>query len=151
MPAAVRSVGMAATGAWKRKPIFDCHRLLGWMRDTWTPVKVEVIEDRLRSNSAYVGKFQAAMPGAPINMDTIARALAEFERSLEPSPADFDRWVEGDEGAISEQAKRGFVLFNTKATCFVCHIGWRSPTTASTTSAPRPPIAVAGSSSKTIP
>jgi cytochrome c peroxidase len=95
------------------------------MRDTPTPVKVEVIEDRLRSNSAYVAKFQAALPGAPINMDTIARALAEFERSLEPGPADFDRWVEGDEGAISEQAKRGFVLFNTKATCFVCHTGWR--------------------------
>jgi cytochrome c peroxidase len=95
------------------------------MRDTPTPVKVEVIEDRLRSNPAYVAKFQAALPGAPINMDAIARALAAFERSLEPGPAAFDRWVEGDEGAISEQAKRGFVLFNTKATCFVCHTGWR--------------------------
>jgi cytochrome c peroxidase len=95
------------------------------MRDTPTPVKVEVIEDRLRSSPAYVAKFQAALPGAPINIDAIAQALATFERSLDPGPAAFDRWVEGDEGAISEQAKRGFVVFNTKAACFVCHTGWR--------------------------
>ena len=95
------------------------------MRETATPVKVEVIEERLRSNPAYSAKFQAALPGTPININSIARAIAAFERALEPGPAAFDRWVEGDESAISEQAKRGFVLFNTKAACFVCHTGWR--------------------------
>src|SRR6185437_7132192 len=39
--------------------------------------------------------------------------------------APFDRWVDGDEGAISGSAKRGFALFAGKATCFVCHSGWR--------------------------
>jgi cytochrome c peroxidase len=95
------------------------------MRETATPVKVEVIEERIRSNSAYVGKFQAALPGVPINIDSIARAIAAFERTLDPGPAPFDRWVDGDENAISDSAKRGFVLFNTKATCFACHTGWR--------------------------
>jgi cytochrome c peroxidase len=95
------------------------------MRDTATPVKVEIIEERLRSNPAYVAKFQAALPGRPVDLDSIARALAAFERTLEPPPAAFDRWVDGDENAISESAKRGFVLFNTKAACFVCHTGWR--------------------------
>src|SRR5215208_6316971 len=32
------------------------------MRETDTPVKVEVIEERFRSNPAYVAKFQAALP-----------------------------------------------------------------------------------------
>jgi cytochrome c peroxidase len=95
------------------------------MRDTATPVKVEIIEERLRSNPAYVAKFQAALPGRPVDLDSIARALAAFERTLEPPPAAFDRWVDGDEKAISESAQRGFVLFNTKAACFVCHTGWR--------------------------
>jgi cytochrome c peroxidase len=95
------------------------------MRDTASPVKVEIIEERLRSNPAYVAKFQAALPGRPVDLDSIARALAAFERTLEPPPAAFDRWVDGDEKAISESAKRGFVLFNTKAACFVCHTGWR--------------------------
>ena len=44
---------------------------------------------------------------------------------LNPGPRPFDRWIEGDESAISNPAKRGFVLFNTKATCFACHTGWR--------------------------
>ena len=52
-------------------------------------------------------------------------AVATFERTIEPGVAPFDRWVEGDEGAISEPAKRGFELFNGKAMCFACHRGWR--------------------------
>ena len=59
------------------------------------------------------------MPGSPINIDTIATAIAAFERTLEPKTAPFDRWIEGDEQAISESAKRGFALFNTtKSMCF---------------------------------
>jgi cytochrome c peroxidase len=95
------------------------------MRETDTPVKVEVIEERIRSNPAYAAKFQAALPGTLINIDSIALAIAAFERTLEPGPDAFDRWLAGDENALSESAKRGFVLFNTKATCFVCHSGWR--------------------------
>ena len=30
------------------------------------------------------------------------------------------------QGAISDSAKRGFVLYNNKALCFACHGGWRS-------------------------
>jgi cytochrome c peroxidase len=96
------------------------------MRETDTPVKVDVIEERIRSDAGYVAKYQAALPGSPINIDSIATAIAEFERTLEPKPAPFDRWIEGDERAIPESAKRGFELFNTtKSMCFTCHSGWR--------------------------
>jgi cytochrome c peroxidase len=96
------------------------------MQETDTPVKVEVIEARIRGNDAYVEKFAKALPGAPINVDSIATAIAAFERTLEPGTAPFDRWIEGDEQAISESAKHGFVLFNSTGTmCFTCHTGWR--------------------------
>lgn len=95
------------------------------MRETQTPVKVEVIEERIRSDSTYAAKFASAMPGVPINVDSIATAIATFERTLEPGIAPFDRWIEGDEQAISASAKRGFVLFNGKGNCFACHSGWR--------------------------
>ena len=95
------------------------------MRETQTPVKVEVIEERIRSDSTYAAKFASAMPGVPINVDSIATAIATFERTLEPGTAPFDRWIEGDEQAISASAKRGFVLFNGKGNCFACHSGWR--------------------------
>ena len=95
------------------------------MRETPTPVAVDVIEQRFRSNQAYVGKFNAALPGAPINIDTIVQAVAAFERTIEPEQAPFDRWIAGDEAAISASAKRGFELFNGKGLCVACHGGWR--------------------------
>jgi cytochrome c peroxidase len=95
------------------------------MRETETPVKVEVIEERVRSAPDYAAKFNAALPGKPIDIDTIAQAIAAFERTLEPAVAPFDRWVEGEEMAIPESAKRGFVLFTGKAGCSACHGGWR--------------------------
>jgi len=95
------------------------------MRETATPVKVETIEERVRSAPDYAAKFNAALPGRPIDVDTIALALAAFERTLEPGIAPFDRWIAGDEKAIPEAAKRGFALFTGKASCAACHGGWR--------------------------
>ena len=95
------------------------------MRETDTPVKVETIEERIRSAPEYVAKFNAALPGKPINVDAIAQAVAAFERTIEPGPAPFDRWVLGDEAAIPPSAKRGFAVFTGKAGCSACHSGWR--------------------------
>jgi cytochrome c peroxidase len=95
------------------------------MRETSTPVKVELIEERVKSDSGYAAKFNAALPGQPIDIDTIATAVAAFERTIEPAITPFDRWIAGDETAISAAAKRGFALFNGKAACVACHNGWR--------------------------
>lgn len=92
---------------------------------TPTEVKLDDIIARLRGNDAYVARFQQAMPGAPINLDNVVIAIAAFERTIEPPLAPFDRWVAGDETAISAQAKRGFALFSGKANCASCHSGWR--------------------------
>jgi cytochrome c peroxidase len=55
---------------------------------------------------------------------TLAEAIATYERTVVSEPAPFDAWIEGNEKAISEEAKRGFVIFNTKAQCSSCHEGW---------------------------
>src|SRR4029079_8646269 len=52
------------------------------MRQTETPVIVEVIEERVKSAPDYAAKFSAALPGAAINIDTIAQAVAAFERTI---------------------------------------------------------------------
>jgi cytochrome c peroxidase len=95
------------------------------MRDTDTPVKAEVIEARISSIPNYVAMFNSALPGKPINIDTIAQAVAAFERTIEPGLSPFDLWVDGNEAAISESAKRGFALFTGRAGCSGCHSGWR--------------------------
>jgi cytochrome c peroxidase len=95
------------------------------MRETASPVKVEVIEARIRDIPAYAKIFEAERPGVPLDLDDIVKAVAAYERTIEPGIAPFDRWIEGEESAISQSAKRGFVLFNRDANCFACHSGWR--------------------------
>ncbi len=73
----------------------------------------------------YRDAFKIVFPGEPISATTIAKAIATFERTIVSGQAPFDRWIDGDEGAIDDAAKRGFVMFNTKANCSACHSGWR--------------------------
>jgi cytochrome c peroxidase len=79
---------------------------------------------RLTIISEYRPLFQAAFPREGIAPGSIGKALATYERTVVSGRAPFDAWIEGDEKAISEAAKRGFMLFNSKAACANCHSGW---------------------------
>jgi cytochrome c peroxidase len=80
---------------------------------------------RMNASPEYKAMFRRAYPGSPITAEVIAKAIGVFERSVVSGQAPFDRWVSGDESAVSPAAKRGFVLFNEKASCASCHSGWR--------------------------
>jgi cytochrome c peroxidase len=80
---------------------------------------------RLKAIPGYQALFAKAYPNEPISEQTVSKALATFERTVVSGRAPFDHWVEGNEGAISAEAKRGFLLFNTKANCVQCHNDWR--------------------------
>ncbi len=86
---------------------------------------LEVLVPKLRAIPEYAPLFEAAYPGEGVTPETVARALATFERTLVSGRAPFDAWLEGDEDAVSEEAKRGFALFNGKGRCDKCHDGWR--------------------------
>ncbi len=51
------------------------------------------------------------------------QALGAFMRRLEPGPSAFDRFVAGDEAALSPAAVRGFSVYAGKAKCAECHAG----------------------------
>jgi cytochrome c peroxidase len=74
----------------------------------------------ISKDEKYQQAFQAAY-GRAVNMDDIARALASFERTLVFLDAPFDRFVAGDVSAISDDAKRGWALFQGKGRCGACH------------------------------
>jgi cytochrome c peroxidase len=79
---------------------------------------------RLSAIPGYVDAFHTAFGEGAITRRKIELALATFERSIVSTEAPFDRWIKGDEHAISDQAKRGFDVFNGKANCAACHSGW---------------------------
>lgn len=78
---------------------------------------------RLQANTFYRRAFKKIFNEEP-NRKNLALALADFQRTLETPDSPFDDWRMNDnQNAVSESAKRGFLLFNTKANCVQCHFG----------------------------
>ena len=79
---------------------------------------------RLNSIPEYKTIFAHVFADEGMTPQTLAKAIATYERTIISEGAPFDAWVEGDEKAISDEAKHGFALFNGKAHCASCHEGW---------------------------
>lgn len=86
---------------------------------------IKDLEWKLAEIQGYVKEFANVFPDKKITKENIAKAIATFERTIVSEDSTFDKWLKGDANAISESAKRGFEIFNTKANCFACHSTWR--------------------------
>ena len=80
------------------------------------PIAIE----RLRQSARYQGYFKAIY-GRAADTLTLADALASFVRTLETGDTPFDRWMQGNETAMSASAVRGRQVFMNKGKCFDCH------------------------------
>lgn len=78
--------------------------------------------DVLQSIPEYVNLFKAVYGVDGIDADKVTDAIATFEETLTTPNSRFDKWLQGDDAAISEQEKAGYDLFKTKG-CITCHNG----------------------------
>jgi cytochrome c peroxidase len=76
---------------------------------------------RVFSVVEYRRRFRHVFKSEGIDLDTIAKAIAAYERTLLSGNSPFDRFVTGNVTAISDSQRRGWELFNGKAKCIVCH------------------------------
>ncbi len=84
------------------------------------------IVSRLGRDPSMQERFARAFPDRSQATETaILEALAAYERTLVSPPTRFDRWVAGDDEALTETESEGFDLFVGKAGCVSCHGGWR--------------------------
>ena len=81
-----------------------------------------LVIERLRQIPEYEKTFKAVAGGEP-SYGKILNALAAFVSSLRSTNAPVDRFLKGDNSALSESAKRGLELFRGKANCIACHNG----------------------------
>lgn len=81
----------------------------------------QALEKKLRKIEGYRKGFKKAFGTEDFTADHIARAIGAFERTLVSARSPFDRFLDGETGAISEDAKAGWKLFNGKARCNNCH------------------------------
>jgi cytochrome c peroxidase len=81
------------------------------------------VEKTLKSMPQYVDWFKAAFPGekAPVTFDNMAKSIEAFEATL-LTPAPFDKYLNGDDAALSAEQKKGLALFIDKG-CAGCHGG----------------------------
>ncbi len=77
----------------------------------------------LKNSERYKAAFNQAYPGEEITRETVSKAIASFERTIISNNSSFDRWVKGDETAMTAQQVRGFKVFldKDKGNCVVCH------------------------------
>jgi cytochrome c peroxidase len=78
----------------------------------------------LRGRSEYVALFARAFPAEKdsISLPNVAAALAAFERTFVDGDSAFDRHLAGRADALTESARRGWLLFSGSARCIRCHV-----------------------------
>lgn len=78
-------------------------------------------------NLGYAEMYKAAFPDFPesqLYSDTTASfALSAYLRTLISDQAPFQKWLKGKKSAMTDQQKRGAILFFDKANCITCHTG----------------------------
>ncbi|EAJ9296673.1 cytochrome-c peroxidase [Campylobacter jejuni] len=84
-----------------------------------TPAKLAV--EKISSLPEYVSEFKKIYGKSGVNFDNIADAIANFERTL-ITPSRFDKFLEGDEKALTKEEQKGLKLFIDKG-CVACHNG----------------------------
>lgn len=77
---------------------------------------------RLNAEEKYAAWFAKIYHG-PATEKNLSLAVASYERTLETGNTPYDRYVAGDDSALSSSAVRGRLLFIGKANCANCHSG----------------------------
>jgi cytochrome c peroxidase len=77
----------------------------------------------IQSDATYASLYATAFPDGQF---TLANLEQMWNAYLYAPPfvtalAPFDHWLRGEEGAMSESAKRGFAVFVGRGTCIECH------------------------------
>jgi cytochrome c peroxidase len=84
----------------------------------------DVMEARLRQTPEYIKRFKEVFGTSQPNLGHAWMAIATFERAmLTQKDSPLDRYLKGDNSALSEKAVQGMKLFTGKANCIECHNG----------------------------
>lgn len=76
----------------------------------------------LAADPDYPTLFGRAFGDTVVTWERVARAVAAFQRTLLSAGAPFDRFMAGDENALTASGRRGYALFTGRAGCVACHV-----------------------------
>ena len=76
---------------------------------------------KLKSDKKFVREFNAVYPDG-LTAANLTDAIEQFERTLVTPNSAFDKWLRGDDAAITAEEHEGYELFK-KYDCATCHVG----------------------------
>ncbi|MCA9574955.1 MAG: di-heme enzyme [Sandaracinaceae bacterium] len=130
---ALANTGYAATLNWANSAVVTLEQQARIPLFGEDPVELglsgqeALLLSRLAADADYPSMFADAFPADadPISVQNVLRAIASFERTLISGESPYDRFVAGDEGALSDSERRGMELFfSEQVECFHCHGGF---------------------------
>lgn len=87
---------------------------------------IELILKKLRGDESYVGLFKEVFEvnsGEAVTAENIGKAIASFERTLIMGNTQVDRFHAAEYEALSESARQGMWIFESRGRCWKCHNG----------------------------
>ncbi|UTW61652.1 cytochrome-c peroxidase [bacterium SCSIO 12741] len=85
------------------------------------------VDTQLLFKYGYQELFDMAFPDIPASKrytrEMAGLSIAAYERTIISNQAPFQKWLDGDHDAMTEDEKLGAVLFFGKANCVNCHTG----------------------------
>ncbi|SON50027.1 cytochrome-c peroxidase [Vibrio tapetis] len=82
----------------------------------------ELAIDTLKSIPEYRTWFKQAYNTEDFGITEVTDAIATFEKTLRTPNAQFDKWLQGDDSALTSVQLEGYQLFKSKG-CTACHSG----------------------------
>jgi cytochrome c peroxidase len=76
----------------------------------------------LSSIEGYREEFKKVFGDDKVDIDKVTEAIAEFEKTLVTPNSKFDKWLKGDNKALTEKELAGYKLFK-EVGCVACHNG----------------------------
>lgn len=76
----------------------------------------------LQSIPGYVSEFERVFGSPKVDIDRVTTAIAAFEETLVTPNSRFDKWLEGDDSALSTEEVEGYAVFKSSG-CTMCHNG----------------------------
>lgn len=82
---------------------------------------IDIATEKIVKVKGYEILFEKAFGDKKITKDRIAKAIATFERTVISPPSRFDKFIDGEKDALTNDEVMGLHLFRTKAQCMNCH------------------------------
>lgn len=83
-----------------------------------------LVQERLKQIPQYVAMWEEIFgKGADPYGPRMFNVIGEFLKTIESKNAPIDRYLKGDQSALTDQQKAGLVVFRGKGACITCHNG----------------------------